>query len=1124
MGFFKMQFFPTPWHLIRFFIPLTGVLPLIVYYLTVFPCVYPGYSAFLTAAAAGLCKTDDLAQPIFILATRFVANLHYGTLPLRLNLFCSICGAIAVSLFYMITARLVFLFACEDPGGAMAALPPRLRDTGDDAQTKENSSIAVNADGSISIPPSVAAHNQRVSRAAVLGGLGAALVLAFCAPFWLAATRLYPYTFDLMLFFLIINLLISYDQSEQLFSLFLGVFLLTSCSIESPLFLLLLLPVGCLFLLRSIILNEQVSTSRVLSVMLVGLSGAVVGVAILWKAAFHCSAIAVPSPRHVLHVFCSTLASEAAKWVPSFGWSYLFMQLLFPAAIAVFVFSYAFKKRTPVLFLLQLVLTACLVPSILNLRISPWGIARMTSKIPVLSYVVIALFTGLMIAVWHLMREMFQEKVSEDLDFYEYRDNPVVCRLGALFCWPLLFITLMVPFRSFNDIDPHEGLFADEVVEKIYNELGTRDWIVNSLLFRHHLMIRALKDGRHLHFIRTDSDSDMNDASRLISYIQRDPSFAPYRHRLLNAADLSPSAFIREWLKHETNAYQRVVLFNSPTIWRENGFSAVPTGFFLSGLPKGVPIDTLTLLARHRAFLDSMRSYLFPTQPDSIQLFANYRSVLRSQLAFMANEIGVLLAANKHTEEAADLFAQTESLAPDNLSLLLNRYHLAANLGVRTSSLTDLETRLNDIPRRRNTFTLGLAELQSESGTLINPDILEYARKTFWTKTSAYRNLAIDTHLLRSDPLSVLRDRKRELYQAISRNININALDDADRQLNLLLDIDEKDLFVLVNKARIAIERHDLSEAGLWMDLAKENGAKPADLIWHEAAILIQNGNLAAARTMLNAALPTDPSNIRLWGLLADILLRLDEYNELENRVFPALRSASSKKEHYLLYMVRGYIYKHHGAHEYASARAAFLRALTLNKNLTSVREEVLKLDDILDVPAFCEQDAKAMLRLDPEHAFANYLLGMARLHRNELDKAEDLFNRSREKTRNAPAYAGLGAVMLAKGDFSAAEKLTRYSLELDATRLFTWHTLAKTLLAAGRTDEASQALDTVLKGLPDNLDVRLTLIRLRMKQNRIADAASLVSDLLENEDMLPRPIAQQLHPLADQLSAELSK
>jgi hypothetical protein len=154
MGFLKRHLYPTPWHLIRLLIPFAALVPLAVYYLTVYKNVYPGVSAFLTAAAANLCRPDDLANPLFFLAARAVADLPYATLPVRLNLFCAACGTLAASLFYLFVARLVFVCACEDPGGAMAALPPRIRDSVDDTSTKEESSFALNPDGSVSIPPS----------------------------------------------------------------------------------------------------------------------------------------------------------------------------------------------------------------------------------------------------------------------------------------------------------------------------------------------------------------------------------------------------------------------------------------------------------------------------------------------------------------------------------------------------------------------------------------------------------------------------------------------------------------------------------------------------------------------------------------------------------------------------------------------------------------------------------------------------------------------------------------------------------------------------------------------------------------------------------------------------------
>ena len=1127
MEFFRRIKFASPWQLIRFFLPLTGVLPLIVYCLTVYPCAYPGLSASLTAAAARLCQTDDLSSPIFMLVSHGVASLHYGTLPLRLNLFCAVCGAIAVSLFYLIVARLVFMLASEGPDGSTAAWQINATDGDNDSSirpsSKNNAQSKKADDSSRLLSVYVQEHNLSVSSAAILGGIGAAVTLAFSAPFWLASTHFYPHTFDLMLFFFIVNLLLDYDQMERPVSLFLGAFFLAVCSVESPLFLILL-PLGLVFVFYDLVQNEQMSTAKVLGVLLVVVSGVVLAMSLLWLAATQCNAIAAPATRPIMNAFVTTQLSEVSKWIPGRGWSYIFVQLFFPLVIAPFVFMFSFRRSTSLLFILQLMLVACIVPSLLNLNISLWGIARQTARIPIFSHVLIALFTGLIISVWHLKRESTREKTDDEPDCYEYGDNPTVCRLGAWLCWPLLFLTLVVPFRSFDDIDPHKGQFVDVVADKIYAELGSRDWLVNCSFFKHSLMIRANKDGRTLHFISSDSATNRYETACLNEYIQKQTSLSPYRYRLLNAADLSTSAFIKEWLRNETNSYQRIALFREPSIWSDNGFSPVAAGFFLCGQPKDTPIDTAALVAQHKALLGALKSELYPAAPDTSRLLSDYRDVLRRQLALMANEIGVLLVRNHRTNQASELFTQSESLDANNLSILLNRYCLAKDFKVQATSLAEIETKLKTVLQRHNSTDLNPETKPLEIGTLINPETLDYARKTLGDKANPYRNLGISATAIPSDPLTVLRAQKRALHQSTVQDIDENNFAEADRQLNMILALDGKDTFALANKALVAIEQHNPAEARRWMALAKENGIKPTELVWHEASLLLMNGDLDTARAMMNTAIPADPANVRLWGLLADILLRLGEYHELETRVYPALRNAAVKKDNYILHKVRGYLCKNNGVREYASARAAFLHALELNDKLSDLNEEILRIDDILDVPAFSEQDAKAVLRKNPEHAFANYLLGQVRLRRGELDKAEDLFRRSLENERNAPAYAGLGAVKLAQGDTAAAEKLVRRALELDPKRISARHTLAETLLAEDRTREASDALDSVLKEWPDNLYAQLTLIRLRMKQKKLDEAAALISDLLGNKDRLPPTITQQLLRLAKQLSAEISK
>ncbi len=1119
----KKRLFATPWHLIRFFLPFTAIVPGIVFYRTLFTHVYPGLSAYLISCAAGLCQPEDLSYPLFNMATRFIAMLPYATLPVRLNLFCVVCGALATSLFYLMTARMVFMLACEDSGGSMAALPPSPRDPDNKSPEKADTGIATNVDGSISIPASVQKHNWRVAHAAVLGGLGAASVLAFCAPFWLVSTRLYPYSFDLLLFLLIVNLFISYDQRGGLWALLCGVLLLSVCITESTLFILLA-PVGGLLILRTMILNGQATIHNILFAILIGLSGLTISLFILWDAAAYCIAVTTPSPRLILNAYTQTLLREILSWIPSFGWSYAFVQVLFPSSIALFVFSHSFRQRNFINFALQIVLVSTLVPSLLNLPVSPWGIARLTFKIPVFSYVIIALLTGLMIAVWFLMREIYEENPDEDLDYYEYRDNPVVCRIGAVLCWPLLLLTFVTPFRSFTDVDPKKGRFADDVTEIIYRDLGSRDWLVNNRFLRHHLLIRAHSDGRRLNFITTFPPHEAEDTKILTEHIKTSPDFEANRYRLINAADLSASTFLKEWLLTETNAHARIAIFDAPENWRDNGFYAIPSGFFLSGIRKDVTLDNELMVAKHNNLVNDLMPILYPETPDSIRLFTLIRRTLRQQLALIYNELAILLNQCERQEDASVLLKQAEKLAPGNLSVMINRYFLALNQGGGPDALTEIENRLRDVPKQVNTFTLNTKALQSENGTLINEDVVELIRKNLWQKTNVFRHLLLYSTQSKKDPLSVIRDTKREFYASISKYIEANELDNAERQLNFLIDIDERDRFALINKARIAIERRDLPEAGLWLDLAKENGVPAGEFIWHEASILFIKGKLDAARSMLNEVIPSRPNDILLWGLLGKILISLNEYPELETRVFPAMHSASSKKEHYLMYVIRGYILKHNGPQDFQAARSSFLRALTLNKNLTSVREELLQIDDVLNVPAFSEEDAKAMLRLDPEHTFANYLLGSVRLRRGQLELAEDLFLRSMMKERNAPACAGLGAVMLKKGKLDVAEKLLRHSLSLDSSRLFTNHTLAKLLIEIGHIDEAEKTLTPLIDCRPEDLDIRLTTIRLLIEQKKFNKAAMLVSEMLDNEDYLPREVVHELRPLAVRLAHELSK
>lgn len=1138
MSLIKRLFYSSPIFFIRLFLPLVFGVSAYVYYRTLFQYAYPGESAFLTAVAAHLSKTEDLSNPIFTLITQVIAALPYQTLTLRLNLFCVACGSMAVTLAYYFTARFIFVCGRDLPGGAESIVFQTKQTEGDD--TDEETLVRVekmipeerHEHAALSLKPTpmpvhtpmqeedLLRHNWLTVQASVLGGLAAATVLAFTAPFWLVSTRLYPHAFHLMLLLMIINMLLTYLHTVSSFVLFPVVLLLTATCLEHPLFLIIL-PIGGFFLLRTMKENEQLAMHRMLGVVMVAITGFLIALACVYKAASHCELITSASSRLLLSTFLSTLSNTIISWIPSYGWSFTFVLFLFPAAIALYVFTNAFHgRRTFLLLLMEAGLLFSCIPSMLNLRISIWGIARQTSEIPLFPYVMTAFFVGLLVAVFYLMRDVFLAHGDEDLEYYEYRDNPILCRLGSLICLPLAILVCVTPFRNKVDINPQVGTFVDVLSKDLYRSLDTRDWLINNSLFRYQIMMHAFNDKRNMSFISTDPVSDTYDASSIMEIVAKNPTFKPIRNRMLNAADISPSAFIREWLSKDTNACHHIAIFQRPEVWRENGYHAIPNGFFLKGVPKTQSLDLETLRKEYSVFMEQLRPYLFPDVPDSILLFTSYRLQLRKQISRQLNELAFLFVEAQRNQDADTLYKMANELAQDgNLAAMLNRYQLVLEQNIPLAS--DLGTCLRTLAESGRLTDLTAQKIQNENGTLLRLDLLELVRKNFGRKATGFKNVLLKKQSLR-DPLIALRDMKRELYQSTTKAMDEYRFDDADHLLNILLDLDQKDTFVILNKAHIAIERRDAPNAGLWMDLAKENGIQETELAWHEASLLVLAGKTTEARARIEQALPIHTQDARLWALLADILLEKREFYELENRVNPALRNATSKKPSASFYKLRGYLLLRNN--DLMGARTAFLDALSLNPFLTSVRDELLTIDERLDVPTFSESDAKAMLRINPDHAFANYLLGRARLKRGLFGQAEDLFEKSLAKKENIPASIGLASVWIEQGETDKAEVVLRSALKEDETSAFARLTLIKLLTAKGKNDEADLLLQPLLKATPDDLDLRLIYIHIRMKQGKFEEAAQIVSDLLEKDYKLPVHIQSQLKDLARQLADALTR
>jgi hypothetical protein len=178
----------------------------------------------------------------------------------------------------------------------------------------------------------------------VLGGLTAAVTLAFSAPFWLASTRLYPYTFDIALFLLILNLLFSYDQRERLISLFLGTFLLAVCCLESP---CSSCPAGRRALPAARAHPERASDDLpLLSLLLVGLAGVVVAIPSCGTRP-RTARRSAPWTPSLLQMLQFTFLRELLRWIPRRAGASSSCNCFFHRRSRCFVFTHAFASARP---------------------------------------------------------------------------------------------------------------------------------------------------------------------------------------------------------------------------------------------------------------------------------------------------------------------------------------------------------------------------------------------------------------------------------------------------------------------------------------------------------------------------------------------------------------------------------------------------------------------------------------------------------------------------------------------------------------------------------------------------------------------------------------------------------
>lgn len=1052
-----------------FFLPLSGLMALTVFWTTLARNVYPGYSATLTGASVGLIAQSGADHPVFALLLRAFVSADLVSLPLSVNLFSALCGTLCVMFIYHLVSRLVLFLACETGGGA----------------EKLNYGIY---QSNREIPQEVMLSNCRMVPVAITGGLTAAFLLTFMLPFWSASTRVHTAPFDLLLALMAFDLLLTHDTASR--GLGRAVFLAASCFLFSiGLFecasFLLLLPCYVFFVAFVLFFSARRKTFCLLLVL-------------CGFAAAACSLLAFvrnlsePQPAG----FVSFLVFGAARFAshhyhemkglfPHTGWGLILVQTALPALILLFGVFCLFKNDRKGKFPVMILLTVTSIPTLLNLAFSPYFFFKRTGHLPVFGCAVIASATAIVIAAALKMLAISPDSPSEARDAGDYHKILVQKRkqvFGRSVATGLLMLLsvlgLLTPWLSYRGIDTRASAFADEIASAMVRAMGDRTWLISNGCLDNHLLLQARFLRHPLTLVPLRTGVRPSEVSGLGTKIAADPVFEGLnRIRLQNALSIGTLRFIQEWLKNDPTAVNHVMAFISPDIWTACGYRAIPEGVAFGGVPLFAVPEIAKIVEQNRAFDALIAPSLADPMRETAQLSV-LRKELRMKASFAANELGVLLEEMNRFEDAYQSYVRAGKLDPMSLSANVNAYALACAKGIHPEAVDRLLKNIKSLMGDASVRGRSLTGILQTYGTIRQPDFYKQ-QSAMWTATGnpliAAAKITKAAALTKEAGVKALVDNASFYLQA-------GALEKTEECCRAALEKEPGNVDALATMASLALSRHKPEEAEAWLDKAVRGGAQESKVLHETIVLAMLKKDDARAERLLSKATQAYPDDLRYWTLLAEVLLKQNATQEVEFKVLPAMQKALKTPNHYLIQAVRGFLLRKKGPRFYKEARVKLLQALAMNAMMPEVWSTLFDVDLAIGNPDFIEADAKSRLVVEADNALANYLMGSVSLTRNALQQAEDFLRRSVEKHPTAAACNDLAETLRRLKRLGEAETFARQALAIESGMPPALDTLACVLVDAGRYNEAAQVAEKAVAAAPNGVEYQLTLLRAQVK------------------------------------------
>lgn len=990
----------------------------LVFALTVCRCGYPGESAGAVALFSGADVADAFSHPLLRLLGGFLARapLPFAVAP-RFNLLAAALGALTVGMLFHMMWQLVMTLMRS--GTARAAAP----------------------------------------RIAVGSAAFTAAALVFSAPFWTASTRFTPRIADAAGLVFALFLLFRYACEARFVWLALFAFAYGAGMWESSVFLIAA-PVVFLIAARVEWANADGELRpRFRWCLPLGAAGYLSGLvlSVCQARAF----LEVPFSRGVfsgaVYGVLRGQYHELLRAFPSMGGLLIVGGGLGLLAVAYFLAARMLPfrgERSTIALLAAGSAAAGYVlfngPGTAWARFAPYG------RIPVMMPLLACLAAGLFFACWLALPRMIPEGLQDGDAEEPWDDERRVVLFGrrlGLFCGPALAACLAFAlFRNAALFSFRDGEFADYAADRVLDALGGREWVVGNGVFDANLLVRAKDRGRRIVLLPPYRAGQKN----LRIAIRRALEPVLPEHVWLRASVLLEHhflLFLEELFQTYPGICGKAVCLSLPDLWYGGKHRPVVEPFCFGGADGGVragpPAGRLKAVWREFAGMAGLGL----GRPRPALSKAYMEAVLR-QLSLQINNFGTELDDRGDAEGAFEMYELARRFNPENVSALLNLIDLSGNRGVRPGRAKGFLRELRDVLADR-TMRYPLWALSRYHGYVRNYQLFR-SQGLAWVCSSC------------PEPVleTLRRAQGRRLGPAGQRQVNASLAalhavqgdyEGSIKRYKELLAENPGNVEALSGVAQALFREGKFGEAADFLESGRGAGVPKKFLRPEWAVVYLCSGETDKARMMLDdpAVLERNPS---LLGLLGMIMLMQGEEAQVENVILPKMAKLLHGTNRYFLHLLRGRLCRMKGKKFARDARFNYLSAMAIRPDLEMLGEIVLSLDMELDDAAAAELHAIHLLRRNPGHPYANYVMGTFRLNRGKLQDAERYFSRGVRDGGFFEAYNNYAETLLRLGKLDLAEKMAGLALEKKPGSCDAWALLSDVRLRRGKAASAREA------------------------------------------------------------------